>query len=109
MPEDSSSLIDVRPANSPNAFDLRRVGAHPDYWYPLAWSYELKAGRTLGRRFAGQPIALYRGKCVEVPYLDKGRLPNGVKSYPAHEVDGLIFIFPGDPALAGSRLPTALG
>ena len=38
MPEDGSNLIPLRPANSPNAFDLRRVAAHPDYWYPLAWS-----------------------------------------------------------------------
>src|SRR5471032_3137065 len=61
MSEDSSNLISMHPANSPNAFDLRRTGAHPDYWYPLAWSDELKPGRTLGRRFAGQPIVLYRG------------------------------------------------
>src|SRR3989442_10612919 len=151
MPEKHWNLIDMRHANSPNAFDLRRVGAHPDYWYPLAWSDELRAGRVLGRRFAGQPIALYRGqsgnvfaledrcahrqvplhlgvvcgdqlKChyhgwtydrtghfVEVPYLGMERLPNGVKSYPACEGDGMIFVFPGDSALAEARLPTTLG
>ena len=151
MAEDSSNLITMRTANSPNAFDLRRIGAHPDYWYPVAWADELKAGRTLGRRFAGDPIVLYRGKsgqvfaledrcahrqvplhlgvvngdeikchyhgwtydrtgkCVSVPYLGSERLPNGVKSYPACEVDGLIFVFPGDPALAQSRLPAGLG
>jgi phenylpropionate dioxygenase-like ring-hydroxylating dioxygenase large terminal subunit len=149
--EDSSNLITMRAANSPNAFDLRRVGAHPDYWYAVAWSDELKAGKTLGRRFAGQPIVLYRGKggqvfaledrcahrqvplhlgvvvgddlkchyhgwaydktgkCVDVPYLGKERLPNGVKSYPARDVDGLIFIFPGDPSLAEARVPKSLG
>ena len=151
MSEDGSSLISLRAANSPNAFDLRRVGANPDYWYALAWSDELKVGRALGRRFAGQPIVLYRGaggrvfaledrcahrqvplhlgvvagdnikchyhgwtydcsgKCVEVPYLGKDRLPNGVKAYPAREVAGLIFVFPGDPQLAESRLPQVLG
>jgi renierapurpurin 18,18'-hydroxylase len=151
MSENVSSLIAVRLANSPNPFDLRRVGAHPDHWYPVAWSDELKPGRALGRRFAGEPIALYRGqsgqvfaledrcahrqvplhlgvvcgdqlkchyhgwtydrggRCVEVPYLGKDRLPNGVKSYPAREVDGLIFVFPGDPALAEGRLPATLG
>src|SRR5690242_15482746 len=99
--------------------DLRRVGAHPDYWYPIAWSYELKPGKTLGRRFAGDPIVVYRstdgklfaledrcahrqvplhlgvvvgeslrcgyhgwtydgcGKCIDVPYLGRERLPNG--------------------------------
>ena len=151
MPDDGSNLISMRPANSPNAFDLRRVGAHPDHWYPLAWSDELKPGKALGKRFAGQPIALIRGKngvvfaledrcahrqvplhlgvvegeqvkchyhgwaydqsgkCVDVPYLGKDRLPNGVRSYPCREVDGLVFVFPGDPALAESRLPATLG
>jgi phenylpropionate dioxygenase-like ring-hydroxylating dioxygenase large terminal subunit len=151
MPEDGTNLIAMHAANSPNTFDLRRVGAHPDFWYPVAWSDELKVGRTLGRRFAELPIALYRGKggqafaledrcahrqvplhlgvvsgdeikchyhgwtydcsgkCVDVPYLGKDRLPNGVKSYPVREVDGLIFVFPGDAAFAESRLPTSLG
>jgi len=151
MPEESSPLIAMRKPSPPNPGDLRRIGAHPDYWYPLAWSHELKSGRTLGRAFAGEPIVLYRGasgkvfaledrcahrqvplhlgvvagdelkchyhgwtydacgKCVNVPYLGSVRLPNGVKSYPAREVDGLIFVFPGDPALAESRLPTRLG
>jgi phenylpropionate dioxygenase-like ring-hydroxylating dioxygenase large terminal subunit len=151
MAEDISNLITLRNANSPDAFDLRRVGAHPDYWYPLAWSDELPAGKTLGRRFAGLPIVLYRGssgqvfaledrcahrqvplhlgevsgdelkchyhgwtyncsgKCVNVPYLGGERLPNGVKSYPAREVDGLIFVFPGDPTVAESRVPAGLG
>ena len=58
MPEDGSNLIAMRPANSANGFDLRRVGAHPDHWYPLAWADELKAGKTLARRFAGEPIVL---------------------------------------------------
>jgi phenylpropionate dioxygenase-like ring-hydroxylating dioxygenase large terminal subunit len=151
MSEDSSNLVSLPTANSANAFDLRRVGAHPDYWYAVAWSDELQAGKTLGRRFAGNPIVLYRGssgkvfaledrcahrqvplhlgvvigdqlkchyhgwaydcsgKCVDVPYLGKDRLPNGVKSYPAREVDGLVFVFPGDPSLAASRLPKTLG
>ncbi|HUI59979.1 MAG TPA: Rieske 2Fe-2S domain-containing protein, partial [Steroidobacteraceae bacterium] len=151
MPEEASNLVFARRANSPNSFDLRRVGAHPDYWYPVAWSDELKAGQVLGRRFAGEPIALYRGqsgqvfaledrcahrqvplhlgvvsgeelkchyhgwtydgcgKCVSVPYLGKERLPNGVQSYPARELDGLIFVFPGDPSLAEQRLPATLG
>jgi phenylpropionate dioxygenase-like ring-hydroxylating dioxygenase large terminal subunit len=151
MPEDGSNLIAMRPANAANDFDLRRVGTHPDYWYPLAWSQDLAPGKLLARRFAGEPVVLYRGKdgrvfaledrcahrqvplsqgvvsgdevkcgyhgwaynsagkCVDVPYLGKERLPNGVKSYPALEVDGLIFFFPGDPALAAARAPTSLG
>jgi phenylpropionate dioxygenase-like ring-hydroxylating dioxygenase large terminal subunit len=33
---------------------------------------------------------------VDVPYLGKGKLPNGVRSYPCREQDGLILIWPGD-------------
>lgn len=37
------------------------------------------------------------GACVNVPYLDEGKqLPNGVRSYPAREAYGLIFVYPGD-------------
>lgn len=150
MPDDSH-IIPIRAANSPNTFDLRRVGAHPDFWYPVAWSDELKVGKALGRRFAGEPIVIWRGedggvhaledrcahrqvplhlgvvcgnalrchyhgwkydesgRCVEIPYLGKERLPNGVRAYPAREVDGLIFVFPGDPALAEARVPARLG
>lgn len=117
--------------------DLRRVGAHPDHWYPLAWSHELKPGRTLAARFAGDPIVLVRpkhgavfalanrcahrqvpltkgvvegcvvrcgyhgwaydasGRCIDVPYLGKDKLPNGVRSYPCREIGGLILVFPG--------------
>jgi renierapurpurin 18,18'-hydroxylase len=148
---EESSAVAPRVANAPNAFDLRRVGAHPDHWYPLAWSDELRVGKTLGRRFAALPIVLYRGasgrvfaledrcahrqvplhmgvvygdelkchyhgwkydcsgRCVDVPYLGRDRLPNGVRSYPACEVDDLIFVFPGDAALAPSRMPQRLG
>jgi phenylpropionate dioxygenase-like ring-hydroxylating dioxygenase large terminal subunit len=133
--------------------DLRRVGAHPDHWYPVAWSTDLKPGKTLAVRFAGDPIALVRtvtgrlyaledrcahrqvplsngvvdgetlrcnyhgwtydcaGACVNIPYVGWGaaRLPNGVKAYPVCEVDGLLFVFPGNPALAEARKPSALG
>ena len=127
------------------------MSAHPDHWYPIAWSRELKPGTSVGRRFAGDPVVVCRaksgalfaledrcahrqvplslgviegerlkcgyhgwaydqgGKCVDVPYLGRERLPNGVRSYPACEVDGLVFIFPGDRALAEARKPQALG
>src|SRR5580658_2957753 len=151
MLEDAVTRLTATPAIAPKPVDLRRVGAHPDFWYPLAWADELKAGKTLARRFAGEPIVLFRGRngqayaledrcahrqvplhlgvvcdnqlkchyhgwsysgtgqCVDVPYLGKERLPNGVRSYPVHVVDNLIFVFPGDPALAEGRKPAALG
>jgi len=134
------------------ARDLRRVGAHPDHWYPLAWSRELKPGKTLAVRFAGDPIVLARpkdggavfaladrcahrqvplsrglvegcaircgyhgwaydqsGQCTDVPYIGKGKLPNGVRAYPVREKDGLILVFPGDPVLAATMPLPALG
>lgn len=121
----------------------RRIGLHPDFWYPLARSRQLKPGKTLGVTFAGEPIVLIRprhgavfaledrcahrqvplhlgvvrgerlqcsyhcwtygrdGRCVNVPYLDPGKtLPAGVRSYPAREAYGFVFVFPGDPAKA---------
>ena len=120
--------------------DARRVRIHPDHWYPVAWSRELKAGKSLAVRFAGDPVVLIRpnegavfalenrcahrqvpldagvvtgcaircsyhgwtynaaGDCIDVPYLGKGKMPNGVKAYPCREEAGLIFIFPGDAA-----------
>ena len=125
-----------------NRSDLRQIGSHPDYWYPLAWSHELKPGKALATRFAGDPIALFRnqsgevfaledrcahrqvplslglvagdgircayhgwtysktGRCVDVPYLGKCQLPNGVRAYPCREAEGLIFVFPGDASRA---------
>ena len=127
--------------------DLRRIDAHPDYWYPVAWSREVKPGKAYAARFAGEPIVLVRpkvqsndgalfaledrcahrqvplskgtvdgctlrcgyhgwrydasGACVDVPYLGKGKLPNGVRRYPCFERDGLIFVWPGaSPAAA---------
>jgi phenylpropionate dioxygenase-like ring-hydroxylating dioxygenase large terminal subunit len=142
---------DLDPAVSTTAtVDLRRVGAHPDHWYPLAWSREVKAGRALGVNFAGEPIVLVRpragalfaledrcahrqvplhlgvvdgcavkcgyhgwrydssGQCVDVPYLGRDKLPNGVRAYPCQEQGGLIFVFPGNPALAAERRVPAL-
>jgi phenylpropionate dioxygenase-like ring-hydroxylating dioxygenase large terminal subunit len=134
-----------------DAADLRRIGTHPDFWYPVAWSYQVKRERTLGVSFAGDPIVLYRGasgrifaledrcahrqvplhmgavagdtlkcgyhgwaydcagRCIDVPYLGREHLPNGVRSYPAFELDGLVFLFPGDQALAEARKPKSIG
>ena len=142
--------VEARHGRDPDR-DLRRVGVHPDHWYPLAWSRELKPGKSLAVRFAGNPIVLVRpkegpvfaledrcahrqvplsnglvegcaircgyhgwayndaGKCVDVPYLGKDKLPNGVRAYPCREVEGLILVFPGNPALAETVPLPALG
>ncbi len=131
---------EIPPPMADARLDTRRVRIHPDHWYPVAWSRELKTAKPLAVRFGGDPVVLVRpkegdvfalenrcahrqvpldvgvvkgcaircgyhgwtydasGKCVDVPYLGKGKLPNGVKSYPCREAAGLVFIYPGDPA-----------
>jgi phenylpropionate dioxygenase-like ring-hydroxylating dioxygenase large terminal subunit len=49
------------------------------------------------------------GKCIDVPYLGRDRLPNGVKAYPVKEADGLIFVFPGDARKAAQHSLPSLG
>jgi phenylpropionate dioxygenase-like ring-hydroxylating dioxygenase large terminal subunit len=50
--------------------DIRRVGLHPDFWYPLARSKDVPQGRTHLAMFGGQPIVLARGESGEVFALD---------------------------------------
>ena len=148
LPESAGFCVEPGPQI---ASDLRRVGSNPNHWYPLAWSRELKTGKPLGVRFAGDPIVLVRplngavfaledrcahrqvplhdgvvdgcalrcgyhgwtydqsGKCIDVPYLGKDKLPNGVRAYACREAAGLVFVFPGDPALADTVPFPALG
>ena len=39
----------------------RTAGMHPDYWYPVCQSKDLKKGKAMGTEFWGTPIAVYRG------------------------------------------------
>jgi phenylpropionate dioxygenase-like ring-hydroxylating dioxygenase large terminal subunit len=133
----SLDLTEIPNGSAP--VDVRQIGSHPDHWYPLAWSRELKPGCALGVQFAGAPIVLVRpksgpvfaledrcahrqvplhagvvegeairccyhgwtydgsGRCIDVPYLGKDKLPNGVRAYPCRESGGLILVYPGDP------------
>jgi phenylpropionate dioxygenase-like ring-hydroxylating dioxygenase large terminal subunit len=50
--------------------DLRRIGLHPDFWYPLARSKDLKAGATRPVTFGGEPIVLVRTEKGDVFALD---------------------------------------
>jgi phenylpropionate dioxygenase-like ring-hydroxylating dioxygenase large terminal subunit len=59
MPKpDTLNRRDVTASNDVPA--TRRTGLHPDFWYPMARSGALKAGRTLAVSFAGEPIVLVR-------------------------------------------------
>ncbi len=44
-------------ANSP---DIRRTGIHPDYWYPVTRSAQIKKGGLRAVFLAGEPIVLVR-------------------------------------------------
>jgi renierapurpurin 18,18'-hydroxylase len=50
--------------------DLRKTGIHPDFWYPLARSKDLKKGKMLGVSFAGDPIVLVRTESGQVYALE---------------------------------------
>jgi renierapurpurin 18,18'-hydroxylase len=42
--------------------DLRKTGIHPDHWYPLLRSRDLKPGKMRGVSFAGDPIVIVRAE-----------------------------------------------
>jgi len=46
--------------------DIRKTGIDPNFWYPVACSAELKAGKAKPVTFAGAPIVLVRGKAGRV-------------------------------------------
>jgi phenylpropionate dioxygenase-like ring-hydroxylating dioxygenase large terminal subunit len=50
--------------------DLRKTGIHPDHWYPLLRSVNLKPGRSKGVTFAGEPIVLVRTQAGRVFALE---------------------------------------
>ncbi|MFD5118399.1 Rieske 2Fe-2S domain-containing protein [Streptomyces sp. NPDC058385] len=50
--------------------DLRRIGIDPDYWYPVAVSRAVRKERTFAAVFAGERIALYRGRSGSVHALE---------------------------------------
>lgn len=45
-----------------NIPDIRKAGLHPDFWYPLARSRDVKPGKAHAVSFAGEPIVLIRSK-----------------------------------------------
>jgi phenylpropionate dioxygenase-like ring-hydroxylating dioxygenase large terminal subunit len=40
---------------------VRAAGMNPDYWYPVEYDRNIKAGQTVGVTFWKRPIAVYRG------------------------------------------------
>ncbi|MCH0572220.1 aromatic ring-hydroxylating dioxygenase subunit alpha [Streptomyces sp. MUM 136J] len=58
------------PERRPGVADLRRVGVHPDFWYPVALSRSVRGERVIATAFAGERIALYRGRSGAVHALE---------------------------------------
>jgi phenylpropionate dioxygenase-like ring-hydroxylating dioxygenase large terminal subunit len=57
------SLNVIHPVReSLGSIDLRRTDSHPDHWYPIAWSEQVKPGKMLACHYAGEPVAVIRGK-----------------------------------------------
>ena len=50
--------------------DIRKTGIDPNFWYPVARSRDLKPNKTLGVKFAGDPVVLVRPKGGEVFALE---------------------------------------
>lgn len=127
---------------------VREISINPDYWYPLGWSHQVKAGQAIQVIVWQRPLAVYRdsagqlyavddrcphrgvelhrgtvtgqslacayhgwefdgktGDCVSIPYLppEQKRPCVSVRSYPVQEKYGLMWVFPGDPALAAEQ------
>ena len=60
----------IRGDSGSGVTDLRRVGANPDFWYPVALSESVRRGRVRATAFAGERIALYRGRSGAVYALE---------------------------------------
>ncbi|SEG92341.1 Phenylpropionate dioxygenase, large terminal subunit [Actinacidiphila yanglinensis] len=67
-------MIETEPAQdkgrSPRPTDLRRVGIHPDAWYPVVASRSVQRNAVVAAAFAGERIAVYRGDKGEVHALE---------------------------------------
>jgi phenylpropionate dioxygenase-like ring-hydroxylating dioxygenase large terminal subunit len=93
---------------------VRAAGLDPDHWYAVEYTRALPRGATRPTRFWDKPIVLWRDTEGALHALDDRRLPcdrfgapvpsTSVADYPVQARYGLIWIFPGDPELAG-RVP----
>ncbi|MEU4485718.1 aromatic ring-hydroxylating dioxygenase subunit alpha [Streptomyces purpurascens] len=70
LPAEDGSRPSPHPGPGTGSTDLRRVGAHPDFWYPVALSRSVRNKRVVATAFAGERIALYRGESGTVHALE---------------------------------------
>ncbi len=88
----SEPIVLVRPRNGP-LFALENRCAHRQV--PL--EHGVVQGCAIRCGYHGWTYDA-TGACVDVPYLGRGKQPNGVRAYPCREAAGLVFVYPGDPA-----------
>jgi phenylpropionate dioxygenase-like ring-hydroxylating dioxygenase large terminal subunit len=73
LPRTRSPLFKYRDvAAEGDAPPTRTTGLDPNFWYPLARSRDLKAGKMLAKQFAGEKIVLVRPK-TGAPYALEDR------------------------------------
>ncbi|MFS8370764.1 Rieske 2Fe-2S domain-containing protein [Acetobacter indonesiensis] len=72
--QNKSSLLTLKEPDTKKK-DLRRVKTHPDFWYPVAWSHEVGAGKALDVRFSGRHIVVVR-PLDGLPYALDGLCPH---------------------------------
>jgi hypothetical protein len=78
--------------------DIRKPGIHPNFWYPVARSDNVKTGKPHGVSFAGEPIVLVRTECCSCPdFVDN---KNGLF---ARCIFGNLFIELGTPERLASE------
>jgi phenylpropionate dioxygenase-like ring-hydroxylating dioxygenase large terminal subunit len=67
-------MIDPMPAHPEGpataAADLRKVGIHPDFWYPVTQTRKVPRNTVSAATFAGERIALFRTAAGEVHALE---------------------------------------
>jgi len=65
-----TATVSSRAAEDAQQQDLRRVGIHPDFWYPVATSRQVRRGTVTAASFAGQRLAVYRTASGRVHALE---------------------------------------
>jgi renierapurpurin 18,18'-hydroxylase len=60
----------ARPGSHGSEPDLRKVGLHPNFWYPVLVEKDLKKGKAIPVSFAGEPIVLVRTQSNKVYALE---------------------------------------
>ena len=67
-PDNTARLAPAQPVELKR--DIRKTAIDPNFWYPVARSRDLKAGKSLPVTFAGEPIVLVRPRVGDVFALE---------------------------------------